>query len=230
MAIKFDLFSEIPEDADIKEAILSFFFTSGTIGDKYSTAYRLTKEWDESKVSWMNATADISWMIPGGEYSEEKVSRTDYVPDSSWENYEVTDIVQQFTNGIVNYGFIIESDPANGNKRRCYCSSEFTVLDSLRPKLTITYTSNAIITSTQYKNLLEGILLRKQGSVIRFFVPFEKHYRISLFNAEGKIIEAVYGCKSRWYQLKAAMPPNGIYFLQVYMDGKTATCKVILIK
>ena len=230
MVIKYDLSSEIPEGADIKKAVLSIFFTSGTIGDKYSTAYRLTKVWDESTVSWMNSAAGVSWMTPGGDYSEEKVSRADYAPDSSWEHYDVTDIVQQFTNGIPNYGFIIESDPANGNKRRCYCSSDITVLESLRPKLTITYTSNAIITSTQYKDLLEGILLRNDGSGIRLFVPFEKHYRISLFNARGEIIEAVYGCTSQWCQLKAAQPSNGVYFMQIYMAGKTVTWKVTLLK
>ena len=230
MVITFDLSSTIPEGTAIKNAILAIFFTSGTIGDKYSTAYRLTKEWDESAVSWMNAAANVSWLTPGGEYSEENVSRTDYVPDSSWEHYEVTAIVQKFANGIANYGFVIESDPTNGNKRRCYYSSEFAVLDSLRPKLTITYISNAIINSTQYKNLLEGILLRNSGSGIRLFVPFEKQYRISLFNARGEIIEAVYGYKSQWCQLKAALPSNGVYFMQIYMDSKTVTWKVTLLK
>ncbi len=220
----------IPEDAEIKKAVLSIFFTTGTIGNKFTTAYRLTKEWDESTVTWMNAGSNVSWTTPGGDYSEEYASKTDYAPDSSWENYDVTDIVQQFIHDTPNYGFLIISDLANGNTHRFYYASEYLVLDSLRPKLTITYTSNAIITSTPCKNLFKGILLRKDGSTVRLFIPFEKQYQLSLFNSGGKIIETVSGCKSRWYQLQAAVPSSGIYFMQVHMDGKTAAAKLILMK
>ena len=177
----------------------------------------------------MNAGTAVLWAMPGGDYSEEKVSRTDYVPDSSWEHYEVTGIVRQLTSGTANYGFIIESDPANGNKRRCYCSSEFMVLDSLRPKLTIVYTSNAINTPKQYKEISESILLRSHGSVIKLYIPFEKHFRLSLFNAKGKILETVYGCKGGWYQLKAVIPSNGVYLIQVNKEGKTISRKLTLI-
>jgi hypothetical protein len=230
VVIKFDLSSAIPEDAEIKEAVLSFFFTTGTIGNKYTTAYRLIREWDVSTVTWMNAGSNVPWTLPGGDYSEENAAKTDYVPDSSWEHYDVTDIVQLFIHGTANYGFLIEADPASGNKNRSYCASEYMDSDSLRPKLTITYTSNAIITSTPCKNLFKGILLRKNGSTVRLFIPFEKQYQLSLFNSGGKIIETVSGSKSRWYQLQAATPSSGIYFMQLCMDGKTVGGKVILMK
>lgn len=231
VVIRFALSSEIPKNADIKKAVCSIFFTGVTIGNKYTTSYRLTKEWDESEVTWMNATSDVPWITPGGDYSEVNTSKIDYVPDSSWENYDVTNIVRQFTSGTPNYGFLIASDRANGNKHRSYYSSEFTKVDSLRPKLTIIHTSTAINTFTQHKNLLrKSILLCKKGSVIKLFVPFEKHYRLSLFNPGGKVIETIYGSNSRWYQLKATIPSNGIYFMQIHIDGKTASWKVILMK
>ncbi len=230
MVIKFDITTHIPKDAEIKEAVLSFFFTSGSIGDKYTTVYRLIKEWDVSTVTWLDAGSNVPWIAPGGDYSVENSFKTDYAPDSSWEHYNVTNIVRFFTHGASNYGFIIQPDHANGNKNRQYCASEYSDPDSLRPKLTITYTSSSINNLTQYPNLLKGIKLQTAGSAIQLFVPFEKPYQLSLLNSGGRIIESLSGSSRQWYQLKTAELSNGVYFVQVHMDNKTAVGKVFLLR
>jgi len=226
VVIKFDLSSVIPENVSITKAVLSLFFTTGTIGNKYSTAYRLTKEWDVSAVTWMDAAENTPWNTPGGDYTPVNASKIDYAPDSTWEEYDVTDILRQFIHGTPNYGLIIMSDPANGNKDRPYYSSDYTGADSLRPKLTITYSTTAI-TSPKHKDLLTGVLLQKNGPAARLFVPFEKQYRISLFNARGTSVGAVSGNTSGWYRLQTASLPGGIYIIRVITDNTTAVGKVI---
>ncbi len=230
MVIQCDVASHIPGDAESKEAVLSIFFTSGSIGNKYTTVYRLKSEWDVSTVTWMDAASNVPWSAPGGDYSVENSFKTDYAPDSSWEHYDVTNIVRLFTHAETNYGFIIQPDHASGNKDRQYCASEYSDPDSLRPKLTVTYSSSSINNLTQYPNLLKGIKLQTAGSAIQLFVPFEKPYQLSLLNSGGRIIESFSGSSRQWYQLKTAELSNGIYFVQVRMDNKTAVGKVFLLK
>ena len=228
--IKFDLSTEIPPDADIKNALLSIFFSTGTEGDTITTAYRLIKEWDELGASWMNAAEDIPWTNVGGDYTAEDSTNTGYVPPSYWEHYDVTNIVQKFIDGTTNYGFIIASDLAEGNTHRDYCSSEYTSGDSLRPKLTVTYTSNAIIPDLHSQDVGNGLRLCKNGSGIKLYVPFSGHYKISLYNVNGRKIETVSGYKKQWYQLTENRPSNGVYIINTILNGKSYTWNVLLAK
>ncbi len=228
VVIRFDFSSEIPQNVDIKKAVCSIFFIGGSVGDKYTTAYPLIKEWDESKVSWVDAGTDALWSTPGGDYSDSKASKVDYVPDSTWEHYDVSEFVQKFTHGIPNHGFIIASDQTNGNTGRVYCSSEFSDTDSLRPKLTVTYSSSGISSFIQGQNLLDGIKLKIVGNKLSLFVPFEKSYQVSLLNSSGKLVGTVYGNSRQWYKVTPATISNGVYFVHVRMDNQSFAGKVIL--
>lgn len=230
MVIKFDLSPEIPANADIKNAVLSIFFATGTEGDTISTACRLIKEWDESTVTWMSADSGVAWDSVGGDYSAENAAQTGYAPVSSWEDYEVTDIVQQFIDDTPNYGFLIISDLTVGNTHRDYCSSEYTDADSLRPKLTITYTSSGIIPGLHSPDIFNGLLLCKNSSGIKLFIPFTGHYNLSLYNLKGKKIETICGYNEQWYQLKGGAPSNGVYIIQIYRDGKATTRSLLIVE
>ena len=211
MVIRFDL-SVLPSNADIKKAVLSLYFSGGSEGDSLTVAHRLIKEWNEHTVTWMQADTGAPWDLVGGDYTLEDSAQTTFANDSTWENYDVTGIVKKFIDGTPNYGFIVVPDLAEGNTSRDYYSTAFEDIDSLKPKLTVTYTSNAISTPNKSRYLLQGVLLYKDGSVIRLFVPFEKQYRITIYNSKGRVIENINGCESRWYRLNAKMSSHGIYF------------------
>lgn len=227
--IKFDLSSEIPQNTDIKNAVLSIFFSSGTEGDTITTAYRLIKEWDESGVSWMNAASGVAWNSVGGDYTAEDSAYTGYAPLSSWEHYDVTSIVRKFTDGTSNYGFLIIPDLAAGNTHRDYCSSEYADADSLRPKLTVTYTSNAVIPVFHSQGFGNGLRLYKNGSGIRLYIPFSGHYSISLYNVNGKKIETINSSQKQWYQLSDKKLCKGIYIIKITSGDKAYTVSLILV-
>ena len=190
------------------------------MGLDFTYAHRITKEWDESTVTWLQTATNASWDNAGGDYTDENMATTSYAPESSWEDYDVTEIVKLFMDNTPNYGFCIVSDMADNHTGRNYISSENTDLDSLRPKLTVTYTSNAIIIPDLHsQGMSNGLRLCKSCSGIKLYVPFSGHYTISLYNVNGKKIETVCGYRKQWYQLTETKPSNGVYIIHMVING-----------
>ena len=178
----------------------------------------------------MSADSGVAWDSVGGDYTVENAAQAGYAPLSSWEDYEVTNIVQKFIGGTPNYGFLIISDLAVNNTHRDYFSSEYTGADSLRPKLTITYTSSDIIPNSESPDFLIGLRLCKIGSGIKLFIPFTSYYNLSIYNLTGKRIETISGYNEQWCQLKGDAPSNGVYLIQISMDGKATTRSLLLVE
>ncbi len=215
----------------VKEAVLSIFFRYGTVGLEYTTAYRLIKEWDVTTVTWLKAGSG-AWDNAGGDYTEENKAVTGYAPEMSWEQYTVTEIVKQFLGDKLNCGFLIIPDLDDNNTGRNYISSDNTELDSLRPRLTVTYESTAIKYNNQVLDGLKDVVLNKTGSSVKLFVPFATEYSISLYGISGEVIKSIDGYGTRWHTLSISSEslPSGVYIINIHSGRKNLSGKYSHIK
>ena len=109
--VKFDL-STIPVGAIINSATLRLVITStygGSPGGKTVMVYRVTQDWTENEVTWINAKSGNPWSTPGGVWAPEHlVSTTVNPPSNMVVTWTVTDIVKDWiSEGKDNFGFIL---------------------------------------------------------------------------------------------------------------------------
>lgn len=197
---------------------------------EFTFAYKLIKEWDESSVTWLNSDANTLWDSAGGNFDIYTEAKTTYAAEMSWENYDVTEIVKDFVSGTPNNGFIVFPDIKDGNDGRMYPSSEYSAEDSLRPKLTITYENTAINYSNKGIEGIKNIVINKNGSIIKLFIPFENSYRIGFYNASGNTLEVLNGRGKQWHSINSESLSNGIYFIRIFSDKKNLSGKYIHIR
>jgi len=108
--VKFDL-SAIPVGAIINSATLRLVIwpTGGSPGGKTVIVYRVTQDWTENQVTWINAKSGSPWSISGGVWApEHSVSATVNPPSNMVVTWTVTDIVKDWiSEGKDNFGFIL---------------------------------------------------------------------------------------------------------------------------
>lgn len=145
--VRFDLAS-IPATATINSATLSFYIyaNSGNSGSKVINAYRVLTNWVESQAIWQRPATGTSWATTGMRSGTDYVSSVaasstaGYSPVNVWTTFDLKNLVQSWVNGTSpNYGVVLRS--GNGPRPYIY-SSEYLNDLSLRPKLTITYTTD----------------------------------------------------------------------------------------
>lgn len=174
----------------------------------------------------MNADSATPWSVVGGDYSTSHVNRTTYAPIATWEEYNVIEIVTQFFKGTPNYGFIVIPDLSEGNTGRDYISSELEGCDSLKPKLTITYVSNAL--KENDVRLFKNIQIKRYGTFIKILKPQNDDVTISIYNVKGRLIEMNYNNHDRFYLLYTETIPAGLYFLKITVEASSETYKLII--
>ena len=143
MVIKFDL-NTIPNNVTVTKATLSMYpyekFMDGENGPK--SVFRITKEWDESSVTWKSP-----WTTSGGDYDTVALSSNTNSSYNVWEDYDLTTAVKNIVEaGGDNYGFIFIFDSMTPPKGAAIYSSEASDA-ALRPKLTVEYTSSVKVIS-----------------------------------------------------------------------------------
>ena len=97
-------------------------------------AFRLTKDFTASQATWNSASAGNPWATPGGDFTGNPGS-VDYgntIPTTGKTNFDVTTLVQQWTNGTFsNFGFLLNGEVGSS-------AHFFTHLDQAnQPVLTI---------------------------------------------------------------------------------------------
>jgi PKD repeat protein len=147
----FDLSEYNPSDT-ISQATLSLYWyypagktrTSDTIVEVYRPV-----EWDPQYVTWDSRISGVLWSNAGGSwYDKNGVAQgtTPYasltfagskVPDNKYYDFEVTQLVQEYTSGTYeNTGFFLKAKAESGNYIAFYSSEWFNA--DQRPKLVVT--------------------------------------------------------------------------------------------
>jgi hypothetical protein len=161
--IRFNIFAAegglVPDNAVITSATLSFYMFNGPA--TVMKASRLKKSWAESQVTWNNAATGSGWTTAGanspgsdfeasadgqgsvGDAAANGCTAAPY-PAACWLNIDVTAGVQAFKAGAPNHGWKIAqvSSTIPGNYKY-FNSRENNNFPTLRPKLTVTYTTDA---------------------------------------------------------------------------------------
>lgn len=210
--------------------MLAIYFRHGTAGTKYTFAHRLTTDWDVSVVNWLKASGAADWVVAGGDYSEDNKASVEYAKISSWEEYDVTEIVAKFVDGTPNYGFFIVPDESDGNTGRNYISSDNTESESLRPKLTITYETTAITNGASGVAKSFNLIVNRNGALINLFIPFEAPYKIVFIDAFGCTVKFVRGYGKAWHSIDSESVANGLYFVNIISKDKIVAGKYMHVK
>ncbi len=151
----------------------------------------------------------------------------DYADASTWEEYDVTEMVKKFMSGTSNYGFLIIPDEAVGNTGRNYISSDNTDLKENRPKLTITYETTAIINSVTGFDAMTNVNLKRVGNQLELYVPYGNFYQIYFSNASGQTIKTIKGNGKKWYSLNCDDFSKGLYFISVVSISQQISAKYL---
>ena len=132
----------VPDGAVLQSATLSLY------KQYYPATFELNamiSDWDEQQATWNQRSSGIPWASPGAgapgvDYVAAGDATVDAPFDPGWLDFDVTDRVQQWSNGSPNHGWrITQVDTGAGSKT--FYSSEHAADATLRPKLTLVYSS-----------------------------------------------------------------------------------------
>lgn len=242
--IKFDL-SGLPSDisdTNLNEAALSLYCITGgtnsTPSDNHDSGkvHIISKSWKNDEVTWASAEAGNAWSENGGDFEQDDIATVPFVEAGNWENYNVTSAVEAFiTKRSPNYGFIIATalDLADisgeSSPQRLYIASDYDSLP-LRPKLTIKYESTGISYFASPPVLNNNISIKITSEGIKFYIPFDGSYKVTLTDLKGRQIHSFNGNYKRWYQLPSSVLSTGMHIISATTEGKTAYRKFLFIK
>ncbi|MBD3265876.1 DNRLRE domain-containing protein [bacterium] len=116
--------NQIPLGATIVSAHLQTMVINDGSRDETDTVYRLLKDWDETTVTYNNYfdnfpanQATNQNPVDSGYLAPDPVTGAHHIPNTAGSAYtlELTKIVQEWSNGADNFGFIITVDVGGGN-------------------------------------------------------------------------------------------------------------------
>ncbi len=157
--VAFDL-SAVPAGATIQSAKLKLYCTKYSYPrDTYAlSVHRVARSWTEGTAYYKSHDMDGAtwdehgqggdltssggnWASPGGDYDQTAAaSITSGLAADSWLEWDVTALAGEWVSGAqANNGVLLRSHVSAGISLK-YCSSEYAVDASLRPRLEITYT------------------------------------------------------------------------------------------
>lgn len=207
--IKFDL-SSIPTNATITSAVLSIYMASEKSGnDRSMYAFRMLKNWGAGSATWNKRFSSTDWGTAGG-FDAADCEQTDIgsvalvaAEAIGWKTITLTAAsVQEWTAGTKsNYGLLLKMATETSDQYRFH-SSEYATDTTLRPKITITYTTPAL-SSTGVVNYAFP-----SGDYL-FYLP--DGARIRRINREG--LDSFTGNDNTSIDFKTMLAHKGFYYV-----------------
>ena len=129
--MRFDL-STIPQGSTVTSATLYLYEEDKKL-DQVTYIYKVTSGWNEASVTW-----NSPWINPGGDF-DNSYAFASFLPNQTdcMLTIDLTELVQEWVNGTINYGFLLYSTGPNHILR--YSSKENSAVEQL-PKLSVVYT------------------------------------------------------------------------------------------
>lgn len=177
--------------------------------------YRMTKEWDENSSTWESLGGGVSpW---SGAYIATNTNGSANV----WEEYDVTETIQQFVNGeLENYGFCIGFRLDDFG---CYYNSSEHSDIQKRPKLIVEYNPTNIIENHNFKKPI--ISLKNFNNFIK--IDFDENINsIKILDAMGKTIKSFENKKS--VEIFKNDLSKGVYFMKISNKNNSQLKKIIV--
>lgn len=138
----------VPDGATITSATLSAYKFWGA--DAVVKAERLLRAWQETEVTWYNATTGSAWATPGAlgasDVTSSGAAQGSVGTAEGWLNFDVTAVVQAFAGGASNHGWRLEQI-AGDTGTHDFIAKDHATQTALRPRLTISYAANSAPTA-----------------------------------------------------------------------------------
>jgi len=136
--VRFDV-SSIPPGSTVTQAKLYLYEKDQKL-DQITYLYRLISPWSEDSVTWNDP-----WITAGGDFDSSRAYAS-FLPNqtSCMLEIDLTTLVQEWVDGVPNYGFMLYSTGPNHILR--YSSKENTALEE-HPKLDIIYLEPALLST-----------------------------------------------------------------------------------
>jgi hypothetical protein len=206
-------------------------------GNIPDTLYFLSvaKEWNVSEVTWMQRSAGETWDMHGGDVLPADTMAFDLnTTYPGWEIYDITPLIQKFIDKPdSNFGFFLyqmdklyTSVSNESYVLTRYRSCEATV-DSLRPKLTITYDPTDLHKPSGKPAGNRDIIITNLRDDILIASLQPTGYYGTIYNASGKAVYSFSSQGSRQHRISKRDYACGIYFLKVFLSGKMFTWTVV---
>jgi hypothetical protein len=218
VAVSFDL-SPVPADSAVVSAELSLYCyldRNPSSSSDYGV-YEISRSWNDSQATWTNATTSETWQSPGGDFASQPIATASHptVFDSSWDNYDVTAAARNFLSGAApNYGVMIVIKPGSA-EGLAWHSSQYAV-DSLRPKLVITYASSL---GTRRIDPPTAQGLCREGTAIIYRKAGLAHANMAVYAADGRRVSAPVFTANGWIKADLGALPKGVYLVNVNVPG-----------
>ena len=166
--------SSIPSTDTVVSAVIQVYVSSLNVDNMTIGSYRLTSSWNETETTWDNRSNSTLWSTAGGDYSDTAFDSVLINSSSSWYNFSLRTLVQGWVNGsYANNGVIFIAGNLSGNNNLTeFISSDYTVDSSLRPKITIEHTSNAVPTISNILSDSNLTSIKKAGQSVTFNVTW----------------------------------------------------------
>ena len=148
--VKVDTESYIPANAVIQSARLYLVLKSADSAEQRPlTAYRVTKSFTKTGASWHYFRDGEAWTTSGGDVDGSFGTTTVGGGPGTTYTFELTDLVQRSVNGEFGSRWtrveLIDTGSVSDGSYKAFHSTR-AVTASLRPRLVVTYTSNATAT------------------------------------------------------------------------------------
>ncbi len=156
--IEFDL-SSITQTSVVNATMAIYCYDYIHTSSPTIYANRITESWTEETVSWITHNDKYT--------TDDMASQTGQV-DIGWVTWDITDIVNEWfnpSNGINNYGIMLITDYIPPLNLNFFYSSDYTDDPSLRPKLTLEVSDEAVpepLTIMLLCSGLAGVYLRQR--------------------------------------------------------------------
>ena len=228
MLVLFDL-SHITDRVTIEEATLEVYVEAHPIsGSGITNVHAVSREWNETEVTWNKATDSDWWDGAGGDYNSDVEASFPFTSNAvgTWQDFDVTSLVQDFVdNPGSNYGFFLYMNSVMVAIE--YTSSESNNTDE-RPKLTVVTDDVGIINDHNILNELFKLIKTQESYMM--FIPFSGNSNVSIYDVKGKQLARFNTSKSnQWHRIPGSITP-GIHIVRINNQGKNIVKKLWFVK
>jgi hypothetical protein len=248
--LRFDLEGWVPPTDSILQAKLYLYHYRGDnyTGVRTINVYILTTAFHESTATW-----NAPWATPGGDYDNTLSSSAD-VPET-WENWvfwDVTDIMKNRWDNLVNYGFLIkdpvEDTPSDGPYIRFYsrrCLNDADTLNNFPAYLEV-ITSTSSDVKINEENVSRGFSLMQNypnpfngETALQFDLPRTSNVSMVIYNLLGERVKTLIdGSRPAgtnavvWDGTDQRGKPvsSGMYFYRLSTENYTRTKRLFYLK
>jgi hypothetical protein len=173
--LQFDL-GRLPDNARISEAFLELYTTGAGRQPIDVQVYEVIRPWAEGAATWQKATNSTYWGAPGcnslaTDRAVEPVASQEVGAERTWYTFDVTTLLEKWhARPATNHGLVVKGQGDVATAYRFASSEHWS--QHWRPKLTIHYATESVLTTTDSLTRSPGLAdVETQAELSGHFPP-----------------------------------------------------------